>query len=414
MTAPTETMHNIVGLTHQSAPVDTSAPYSTESLNGKTVLITGGASGFGAAFARHWASYGATIIVGDVNDAAGTALIAELDKLPSSTKSHRSVHCDVLNWQNQVDLFREAIRASPNGRIDAVVPCAGINDKKRQLEAPRGLDGPNPPPPDLSCININVTGVVYTVYLAMFHLRRRAEKAKGSADEAAPVKPNANGTDGAESLVSDPAAAEDRIDGSTTEDHDRHILLVGSMASLSGLPGAAQYGASKHALLGLFRSLRGTLWTRGIRINMLCPYFVDTPIMTDTAMLLLAGGTLARIEDVVDAATRLVADEGIRGRALCVGPPIGVDAMLEVPEEPDAPWYSPAVRPSGKKKARGERAVWEVYAHDFESVELFGWRYTQLLNHARSIRGFFGTVRDIIDILFFRKKRYAKQKQKAA
>lgn len=49
---------------------------------------------------------------------------------------------------------------------------------------------------------------------------------------------------------------------------------------------------------------------------MLCPYFIDTPIVPATVRVLLAGGSMGKPEDVVDAATRLVADTRIVGRSL--------------------------------------------------------------------------------------------------
>ena len=54
----------------------------------------------------------------------------------------------------------------------------------------------------------------------------------------------------------------------------------------------------------------------GIRVNMLCPYFIDTPIVPATVRVLLAGGAMGKPEDVVEAATRLTADTRIVGRSL--------------------------------------------------------------------------------------------------
>ncbi|KLU83090.1 hypothetical protein MAPG_02157 [Magnaporthiopsis poae ATCC 64411] len=50
----------------------------------------------------------------------------------------------------------------------------------------------------------------------------------------------------------------------------------------------------------------------------------------------------------------------------------------------------------------GGQAVWECYAHDYDSVEAFVWRYTRLLNTVERIRGWTGWVRDIVYILFYR------------
>jgi FlaA1/EpsC-like NDP-sugar epimerase len=48
----------------QSPPLDTSEPYDAAWIAGKTILITGGASGFGEGFFRKWAEHGANVIIG--------------------------------------------------------------------------------------------------------------------------------------------------------------------------------------------------------------------------------------------------------------------------------------------------------------------------------------------------------------
>lgn len=87
---------------------------------------------------------------------------------------------------------------------------------------------------------------------------------------------------------------------------------------------------------------------------MICPYFIDTPLIEAPGRLLLAGGAMGKPEDVVDAATRLMADTSIMGRALVVGPKVKVDDDWQlIPKNED----------------RGqEKAVWECYADDFEDV----------------------------------------------
>lgn len=86
----------------------------------------------------------------------------------------------------------------------------------------------------------------------------------------------------------------------------------------------------------------------------LCPYFIDTPIVPAGARLLLAGGAMGKPEDVVDAGTRLMADSRISGRALAIGPRVTInDDWQLVPE--------------GSKDGK-EIAVWEAYADDFIEV----------------------------------------------
>ena len=143
---PRDDPWSVVDMINQSPPVDLSQPYDTATLAGKTILITGGASGFGAAFARHWAAHGSNLIIGDVNDAGGEALIAELRT--SSTHPNQVLiyqHCDVTSWPDQLALFQTAVTSSPTSSIDAVVAGAGIVDKSDPINpSPAHLCTSNP------------------------------------------------------------------------------------------------------------------------------------------------------------------------------------------------------------------------------------------------------------------------------
>lgn len=376
---------SIVDTIKQSPPVDVTAPYDTKSLAGKTILITGGASGFGAAFARKWAKHGSHIIIGDVNDSAGEELIAELRSLPGSSKQHYYQHCDVIKWEDQVSLFKMAARASPTRGIDAVVAGAGISEHgdvasgaPGVFDNPAGLDSDDstpPPPPPLNVLNVNLTGVMYTTHLALFWLPH-------------------NG--GVSRLDLDTPTSDDQL-----PIRDRHLLLVSSIAGLAPLPGQTEYTASKHGVLGLFRSLRATSWTKGIRCNVLCPYFVDTPIVPWRGMCLLAGGPKAAIEDVVDAATRLMADESVVGRGLVIGGRQRVVGGRLVVLDADSDTSEGEESDKGIRSPPG--AVWEVHAHDYEMVEVFVYRFVKILNMVRAVRGWIGTLKDLWGIYLSRR-----------
>lgn len=214
----------IVSKARQSLPVDTSAPYDPSTLSGKVILITGGASGFGEGFTRHWAAQGATVFVGDVNKSRGQALATEINKAAGPELVHY-LHCDVTSWQSCVDFFRTAVKASPHGGIDGVVANAGIIDKPPHFNDPRDLDAEEPPEPNLQCFNVNLKGVLYTAHLAMFWLKKNPGSGR----------------------------AEDAAKGKSSADRDRSLLLVGSMASLAPMPVLSLYGTAKHGVLGLFR-----------------------------------------------------------------------------------------------------------------------------------------------------------------
>ena len=256
----------VATLARQSPPLH--FPWSADDswLKSKTVLITGGASGFGEGFVRRWAAAGAAVVFCDVNIPRGTALAEEVRKTTGNPDVH-FVQCDVASWPSQVALFKQAVKVSPHGGIDTVVANAGIADTKLEFENPQSLDAEEPPLPNLDCLNVNLNGVLYTTHLALFYLKKNP----GSH----PANPNC-----------DPKQTP----------RDRHILLLGSFASLAPLPYQALYGASKHAVMGLYRCLRTSVFVHGIRINILCPYFIDTPLLTASSRVLLAGATLGTPE----------------------------------------------------------------------------------------------------------------------
>jgi NAD(P)-dependent dehydrogenase (short-subunit alcohol dehydrogenase family) len=175
---------NIVDIIQQSQPVDTTKPYDPSWVAGKTILITGGASGFGEGFSRHWALNGANIVIGDINDARGEALVEEMRK-STENQHHHYVHCDVTNWQSQVDLFHTAIKLSPSGGIDSVVANAGIAEGKILFDQPKGLDADEPPKPNWKCFEVNMVGVMYTAHLAIFYLPQESTVCEGERDGVA-------------------------------------------------------------------------------------------------------------------------------------------------------------------------------------------------------------------------------------
>lgn len=349
------TPERMVDAIRQSPPVDLSIPYCDAWVKNKTILITGGASGFGAGFVRHWAKNGAAVIVGDINVEKGDALVREVQK-DSGNQNVHFVHCDVTNWQSQVDFFKEGARLSPHGGIDTVVANAGIAGED-PLQLPSGLNAAEPPKPNFKIMDVNCTGVMYTTHLAYYWLYRNPGSEPCSIDS----KPGERA-------------------------RDRHLLLLGSIASLAPIAAQPQYGAAKHAVLGLFRSLRATSHASGVRINLICPYFIDTPIVTTGARLILAGGAMGKVEDVVDAATRFVADSRILGRALVVGPKVTVKQL------DNGEWTLASKDAPGSK----ETALWEPNADDWEEVDAFDRNIVKVLNATQAARGWIGWATDIV------------------
>ncbi|KAL8945430.1 MAG: hypothetical protein Q9211_000033 [Gyalolechia sp. 1 TL-2023] len=348
--------HPLGDLVRQSSPFDINYAPDDSWVKDKVIVITGGASGFGAGFVKRWAAAGAVVIAADINVEKGDQLIRDVRKDTGNPSLH-FLHCDVTDWLSQVNMFREAVRLSPHGGIDTVVANAGIAGGKQQFVEPIDLDLADPPRPDLSVIDVNLTGVLYTAYLAFWYLPRNP----GSS----PANPRCVPSD---------------------THRDRHLILVSSVAGLMPIPGAPLYGASKHAVVGLYRTLRSMAFMHGVRVNMLCPYFIDTPLVKLDLRLVLAGGTMGKVEDVVDAGTRFAADPRVVGRAVSVGP------KLKVRQDADGEWS--LVEGAGQDAE--ERAIWEVYLHDFENSDVFQRRMVAIMNRATEIKGWSGWARDTV------------------
>ena len=242
-----------------------------------------------------------------------------------------------------------------------VVPNAGLllAAANASFEDPQPGKGGKLRKPNLAVFDVNITGVWYTTHLALYHLPRNH-------------RPNG----------------------------DKCILLVGSLASIMAFAGQAQYTTSKHAVLGLFRTLRATASIQhGIRVNMILPYYVNgTGVCSISAeLLLLAGGTPeggTSAADVIDAATRLVADEGILGRALAIGPRI-----KELVDESDLEDLESVLPPLTKEEARnGGRAVWEVYGDDYKRLDTWVGRWLMIVNTLTVARGYFRWFKDAFAI----------------
>ncbi|KAL8685726.1 MAG: hypothetical protein Q9218_007581 [Villophora microphyllina] len=354
--------HPLVDVVRQSPPFDVNHVPDDSWVKDKVIVITGAASGFGAGFLRRWAAAGAVVVAADINVAKGDQLVRDVKRDTGNSRVY-FIHCDVIDWQSQINLFREAVKLSPHGGIDTVVANAGIAEVKRTFEDPQDIDVTSPPPPDLSILDVNLTGVAYTTHLALWYLQRNP----GSW----PANPKCV----------------------PSETHrDRHLILMASIAGLMAMPGGALYNASKHAVVGLYRSLRSSSFVHGVRINLICPYFINTSLVTVTARAVLAGGSIGKVEDVVEAATRFAADPRVVGRAVTVGP------KLKVKQDTDGQWSLV----EGEDKDAEQRAIWEVYLHDWEDADIFQRRIIGILNRVVEIRGWTGWAHDLLAAMIYR------------
>ncbi len=191
-------------------------------LDGKVAIVTGGASGIGRAAVELFAAEGATVIVADVNDRDGQALV---DELASRDCAGAYVHADVSNERDVAAMIHLAL--AQYGRLDVLFNNAGI-------------EGEQAPTADASVenwdrvIGINLKGVFLGCKFGIEAMLR-----------------NGGGS----------------------------IINNASVAGLVGFENIPAYCAAKGGVVQLTKTAALEYAQRGVRINCLCPGIIDTPMV---------------------------------------------------------------------------------------------------------------------------------------
>lgn len=208
--------------------VDPSAKHDISSLQGKSVVITGAASGIGEACMRSFVAAGAFVTFGDLSSDRAQSLVSELgqDKVAF-------YQCDTRSWQDQANLFKAASDRC-NGNIDIVFANAGISGIDPVFQDQADPVTGEPVEPDLSILLTNLGGIMYTTKLALHYF---AHQAGGG-------------------------------------ERDRCLIMTSSLAGYLDLNGAVQYSASKFGVRGMMRSLRRKLPEHNARVNIIAPWCV--------------------------------------------------------------------------------------------------------------------------------------------
>ncbi|MBW1815234.1 MAG: SDR family NAD(P)-dependent oxidoreductase, partial [Deltaproteobacteria bacterium] len=128
-------------------------------IGGKTAVITGAASGLGAATAKRLHSLGANILLADMNQDKGMTLTEELGSNAVFAQMDVTKTQEV---QAGMDLAMEKFK-----RIDILVNCAGTGFAMRTV----GKDGPHDLEVFKTIININLIGTFDAIRLAAFHMQ---------------------------------------------------------------------------------------------------------------------------------------------------------------------------------------------------------------------------------------------------
>ncbi|KAK3061492.1 hypothetical protein LTS18_006078, partial [Coniosporium uncinatum] len=140
--------------------------FELQRLAGKTILITGGATGVGRAAVELAHRHGANVALGDCSDAEGQAL--------ASTFTERFFfrRTDVSNWTEVLDLFATA--HSTFGTIHAVLSDGSISDEKDFLDDHSDADG-QLLPPNLNVLDVNITGTIQVTKAAAHYFAKWPE-----------------------------------------------------------------------------------------------------------------------------------------------------------------------------------------------------------------------------------------------
>ncbi len=201
-------------------------------LSSSSAVVTGGASGLGAATARALAARGAYVVVLDLDDVRGAEIAAEI--------GGRYARADVTST-DQVEAAVDAARSQAPLRV--LVNCAGIAPAVRTI----GRDGTVASAHSLEIfrkvLEVNLLGTFNCIRIA-------ASAMSANVPE---------------------------------EDGERGVIInTASIAAFDGQIGQAAYGASKGGIVGMTLPVARDLAVSGIRVNTIAPGLVDTPIY-DTA-----------------------------------------------------------------------------------------------------------------------------------
>ncbi|GAA5949880.1 hypothetical protein JCM21900_004237 [Sporobolomyces salmonicolor] len=237
-------------------------------LKGKVVVVTGAASGFGKAYAKQAARFGAKLVLSDLRPEAVQAVVDEICAEGGCAASSTVFRGSDSSERRAIDIY---------GVVDVVAANAGVAaDETDALLSDKTDSNGEPAKPRLLTADVNITGALYTVKLAFWHMDRNPAK-QGKA-----------------------------------------IVILGSMASFFGIPGAPLYSMSKHAMLGLMRALYHNARAYGINLTTVNPFFVQTGIFGVGPLLALAGIPLATVDDVVAAMIYATSARDVCGDAFVV------------------------------------------------------------------------------------------------
>jgi NAD(P)-dependent dehydrogenase (short-subunit alcohol dehydrogenase family) len=195
---------------------------------GRTALVTGGASGLGAATARSVHGAGGNVVLVDVAEAQGRTLAGQLGE--------RALFCkaDVTSAEQMAAAVQAGLERF--GALHVGVCCAGIGPPRRVL----GREGVMPLEAFTRIVDINLNGTFNALRLAAQAIARN--------------EPDAGGERGV-------------------------VVLTASVAAYEGQIGQAGYAASKGGIVAMTLPIARELAALGIRVMTIAPGLFDTPLL---------------------------------------------------------------------------------------------------------------------------------------
>lgn len=246
---------------------------SGSSFTGKSVLVTGGASGIGRAAAISFAQQGARVTVSDVDVAGGEKTVADIRQAGGEAQF---VKADISKSADVEALIGKVV--ATHGRLDCAFNNAGIEIEHLPLAESDEATFDR-------IMSVNVKGV----WLCMQHEIRQMLKQGGGA-----------------------------------------IVNTASVAGLVGAPLQPIYAASKHAVVGLTKTAAAEYSRFGVRINTVCPGIIRTPMLDralerepkreKTIVKVHPIGRLGEAQEIANAALWLCSDSAsfVTGHQLAV------------------------------------------------------------------------------------------------
>ena len=200
-------------------------------MNDKTfnAIITGGASGLGAATAKNITSSGGNVTILDIQEELGKKTANNLGENCNFIKIDITNETLVQDCYNNISL--------ETGPISLSVNCAGIGTPNKVLNK----EGPHSLELYIKIINVNLIGTFNCI--------------KAAANVMQNNKPNSDGTRGV-------------------------IINTASIAAYDGQIGQAAYSASKGGIVGMTLPIARELARNGIRVNTIAPGLFETPLLS--------------------------------------------------------------------------------------------------------------------------------------